>query len=256
VVDLGIDLPAAHRLVSLAERPDLASPVSDHNVAAWPDFMLEDEVANSLFNHAFRDFPQLQFVLLGPGDEIVAANNAMPLWWDGSDDGLPEGWDDQVVRSVEDLRSGRLSNTLGALQIVVASTARGGRHSGTMVEAMRAAARLAGWTALIACVRPTIKDRYPLQPIETYAFWTRDDGLPFDPWIRLHARLGGRIVKGAPRSMTMRGSVAEWVKWTGMSFPESGEYVVPGATSPVHIDRERDEGVYYDQNIWMVHQLS
>jgi hypothetical protein len=255
VVDLGLDLPAGQRIVSLAERPDFAQPVGDHNEAAWPEFMLQDVIADTLFSHAFRDFPELQFVLVGREDEILAASNAMPLWWDGSDDRLPEGWDDQVIRSVEDMKSGRETNTLGALQIVVASTARGGRHSGTMVNAMGAAAVQAGWTSLIACVRPTAKERYPLQPIQTYARWTRDDGLPFDPWIRLHARLGARVVKGSPRSMTMRGSIADWEGWTGMSFPESGDYIIEGATCPVHIDRERDEGVYFDQNVWMVHQL-
>jgi hypothetical protein len=255
VVDLGIDLPAGHRLVSLAERPDLIAPAADHNTAAWPEFMFQDDVADRFFNRCWRDFPELQFVLLGSGDDIVATNNAMPLWWDGSDEGLPDGWDDQVIRSIDDLKAGRAPNTLGALQIVVALAARGGRYSGTMVAAMRSSAIRAGWSALIACVRPTAKDRYPLQPIESYAFWTRDDGLPFDPWIRLHARLGARVVKGAPRSMTMRGTVANWEKWTGMPLPESGDYVVPFATSPVHIDRARDEGVYYDQNVWMVHPL-
>jgi hypothetical protein len=42
-----------------------------------------------------------------------------------------------------------------------------------MVGAMRAAAKAAGYRAVIACVRPTWKDRYPLAPIESYA--------PLDP---------------------------------------------------------------------------
>ena len=53
----------------------------------------------------------------------------------------------------------------------------------------------------------------------------------------------------------VRGSVADWESWTGMAFPESGRYVVPQATQPVVIDRERDEGVYFDQNVWMVHAI-
>ena len=38
-----------------------------------------------------------------------------------------------------------------------------------------------------------------------------------------------------------------------MALPESGAYVVPGALVPVEIDRERDEGVYVEPNICMVH---
>jgi hypothetical protein len=124
-----------------------------------------------------------------------------------------------------------------------------------MLGAMHAAGRAAGYRAVIACVRPTEKHRYPLTPIERYAEWTRPDGLPFDPWIRLHVRLGGRIVRAAPHSMRIRGSVADWEGWTGLSFPDSGPYVVPTATSPVTIDRERDEGVYFDENVWVVHDL-
>ena len=55
--------------------------------------------------------------------------------------------------------------------------------------------------------------------------------------------------------MMVRGTVADWESWTGMAFPDSGPYVVPRATQPVVIDRERDEGLYYDQNVWMVHPV-
>lgn len=124
-----------------------------------------------------------------------------------------------------------------------------------MLVAMQSAGRAAGYRALIACVRPTEKHRYPLTSIERYAAWTRPDGLPFDPWLRLHVRVGGRIVRAAPRSMEIRGSIADWEHWTGLSFPDDGAYVVATATSPVTIDRNRDEGVYFDQNIWVVHDL-
>ena len=49
------------------------------------------------------------------------------------------------------------------------------------------------------------------------------------------------------------GSVAEWEEWAQMAFPETGAYVVPGALVPVEIDRERDEGLYVEPNVWMVH---
>jgi hypothetical protein len=179
----------------------------------------------------------------------------MPLWWDGTDDGLPAGWDDQILRSLADREAGREPNTLGAMLIVVAPGTRGSGHSGTMLGAFRAAARAAGYGAVIACVRPTWKERYPLTPIERYARWQREDGMPFDPWIRLHVRLGGRIVRASPKSMVMRGSVADWRSWTGLDFLDSGPYVIRGGTSPVTIDLPRDEGVYFDQNVWVVHDL-
>ncbi|HET9345572.1 MAG TPA: hypothetical protein VFO05_07715 [Candidatus Limnocylindrales bacterium] len=252
----GLALPAGHTIVSYAERPDLDPAIDEHNAGIFQPFMNEDPVANQTFPIAYNDFPEFQLILLDAAGGIVAIANAMPLWWDGTDDGLPDGWDDQVLRSIADRDAGRAPNTLGAMLIVVKPTHRGGGFAGTMVGAFRAAARSAGFGAVIACVRPTEKERYPLLSIESYAAWRRDDGLPFDSWMRLHARIGGRVVRASPRSMTMRGSIADWESWTGLRFPESGEYLLAGGTSPVSIDLDRDEGVYYDQNVWVVHDLT
>ncbi len=246
-------LPPGHRLVTLAEAPDLADRMDAHNGAVWPRFMLQDPVADRLWSHLYEEFAPFQACLLDGAGSIAAALNAAPLPWDGTDDGLPPGWDGQFDLSVRAAAEGWRPDALGALQIVVAPSRQGERLAGTMIEVMRAMARLRDLHALIACVRPTGKEAYPLVPIERYARWTRPDGLPFDPWIRLHVRLGGRIVRGVPASMRIEGTVAEWEAWTGMVFPETGDYVVPGAASTVSMDVEDDRGVYLDPNVWLVH---
>lgn len=58
------------------------------------------------------------------------------------------------------------------------------------------------------------------------------------------------------RSMTAGGTIAEWERWAGMAFPESGDHVVPGPLVPVAIDRERDEGLYVEPNVRMRHPLA
>jgi hypothetical protein len=98
-----------------------------------------------------------------------------------------------------------------------------------------------------------MKDRYPLAPMERYVRWTREDGGPVDPWMRAHWRLGAETLRVIPRAIVIAGTVAEWEDWTAMRFPDSGDYVVPGALQPVRIDRERDEGRYEDPNVWMRH---
>ena len=62
-------------------------------------------------------------------------------------------------------------------------------------------------------------------------------------------------MKVAHGSMVIYGSVGEWEEWTNMRFPETGKYVVPGALRPVDINRELDEGLYEDPNVWMNHRL-
>lgn len=60
---------------------------------------------------------------------------------------------------------------------------------------------------------------------------------------RIHERVGGQIVGVAPAAMRVVGTVSEWERWTGMSFPQTGSYVVPGALSPVDRPRAQPRGV-------------
>src|SRR5690349_9717160 len=255
LAELGLALPAGHTLHAISDRPDLWRPSLGVNASVWPEFMLNFPVANDNWHHLSTDFAAFQLVLLDEAGELVGSANSAPLPWDGTDDGLPAGWDDQFLRSVRALETGQAAGALGALQITVRPDAQGRGISGLMLAAMRANARAHGLPALIACVRPNHKERYPLTPIERYAWWTRDDGLPFDPWIRVHARAGGRIVRPSPASMTLRASIGEWAEWTGLSFPETGEYLPTGTAAPVHVDVEAGEGVYHDPNVWVVHRV-
>jgi hypothetical protein len=103
-------------------------------------------------------------------------------------------------------------------------------------------------------VWPEYNMHYPTIPIERYARWTRPDGSPFDPWMRVHTRLGARIGPAIPRSLHITGTVGEWETWTRMAFPETGDYVFPAGLATVHIDRDRDLGEYWEPNVWIIHQ--
>lgn len=251
----GLALPAGHTLVSLEDRPDLEDEHDRLNGSVWPEFMLQDQTVWAYWDRLFSDFPRLQCNLLDADGVPVAGLNCAPLTWDGTDDDLPAGWDQQVLRTFGGLDAGIVPDTLGAIQIVVRADRQGSGLAGVMIQAMTALAREQGFGALIACVRPTAKDQDPFAAIDEYAFRVRDDGLPADPWIRLHVRLGGRVVRGEPESMRMEGTIAEWREWTGMPFPASGQYAVPFAAAPVAIDLDADLGVYLDPNVWVVHWL-
>ena len=53
--------------------------------------------------------------------------------------------------------------------------------------------------------------------------------------------------------MRVTGTVAEWEEWTGMHFPEDGDYVVPGALVPVTF--ADGIGAYVEPNVWMRHSV-
>jgi len=157
---------------------------------------------------------------------------------------------------VEHATSGEEEPTLvSAIQVLVDRTRHGGGLSAVMLGEMRRIAQAAGFRDLVAPVRPTLKSRYPLTPSDVYASWTTSEGLPFDPWLRVHARAGASIVRVCPESMIIPGTIAEWEEWTEMRFPASGPYVVPGALQPVEIDVESDRGVYVEPNVSMHHPI-
>ena len=155
-----------------------------------------------------------------------------------------------------DLQAGRPSTALAALSVTVRDSHRGRGLSRTVLAALRALAADAGLADLVAPVRPAMKHRYPLIPMEQYLTWTRPDGRPFDPWLGVHLGLGAEIVKVCPASMVITAPVAQWERWTGLRLPGSGRYVVPDALVPVEVDVDRDEGRYQEPNVWVRHRLS
>jgi GNAT superfamily N-acetyltransferase len=241
---------AAH-VFTVGERPDLEERLGEI-ADPWPEFMNHDAVVRRWFPQLYERFQDFQLVLYDPDTDVVLGEGcSIPIRWDGSTEALPAG-----VHVLESGFSETEPNVLCALMAVVDPRHQGQALSGLIVKRMAEAARGAGFECLLAPVRPTWKERYPLAPIERYMRWIREDGLPFDPWIRLHHRLGAELLAVAPDSMDIRGTIAEWEDWTGMAFPESGDYVVPGALVPVVIDRERDEGRYLEPNVWMRHALT
>jgi GNAT superfamily N-acetyltransferase len=241
----------ALRFPTDAERPDLRGANSLE--AVWPEFLYHDALCNQFFMRAIRETAELQFYVWDDErDEVIGQGNAVPAGWDGDASSLPDGGLRAVLeaRFAEDAPA---ANVLCALQIMIAPDRRGAGLSRRMIERMHELGRVHGLGRLIAPVRPNLKHRYPLAPMERYIEWRRPDGTLLDPWLRTHEALGAKILKVAPQSMRVVGTVGDWEGWAEMSFPESGAYVVPGALVPVDIDRERDEGLYEEPNVWMVH---
>ena len=162
-----------------------------------------------------------------------------------------------------------------------------------LIGAMKQAARAEGLKTLVVPLRPTKKADFPFVAMEEYLTWKtppdKSTGrqLPFDPWLRKHVRLGGKIVKITPESQVVRGSVEQWEEWTGVDFRrqvaevaqqeeeeeeeeererrEQGErsmgeerfveIAIKGGLVPVKVNVKDKTGVYKEPNVWAWHEL-
>jgi GNAT superfamily N-acetyltransferase len=237
--------------------PDYRDRAADLSEASWPEFMLHDTIANENWHELYERFNEYQFGLLDTqNDRLAAIGNSLPFYWDQALEELPErGWDWVFLAAIETHKAGREPNIQSAIQINIDPGYRNQGLSTPMVQAMRKIGQSKGFQYLVAPVRPTQKSQYPLIGIDDYIKWTNEEGLPFDAWLRVHARLGARILKPCHEAMTIPGTRAEWEQWTGMKFPQSGKYYIPGALNPMDMDIENDKGIYIEPNVWMVHEL-
>ena len=239
---------AGLRIVTAAEEQLSRHPSFKGIHAVWPEFLLHDRVINAHWDDLYERRPEFQFYVFDEDEDLVLAEgNTVPVVWDGTPEPGGVDW------AIPQVRSDAPPTTLCALQAMVRREAQGRGLSRLIVETMGHIAREHGLDCLIAPVRPTLKPRYPLTPIERFVEWRREDGLLFDPWLRTHERLGAELVGIAAESMRIEGTVAEWEEWTEMQFPDGGDFVVSGALVPVRFANGR--GVYVEPNVWMRHPL-
>jgi len=224
----------------------------------WPEFMLHDPVANENWHELLERFADFQFALYDSEmGRVAGMGNSFPLRWEEPLENLPDdGWDWAFTEAVKNHKQGVMPNIHCAIQIIIHPDYRSQGLSAPIIQAVRAVTKAQGLRTLIIPIRPSEKSHYPLTGMDDYITWKTDDELPFDAWLRAHVRLGARIIKVCHQSKTIRGTRAEWEVWTKMKFPQSGSYIIPGALNPIEMDVEKNEGVYVEPNVWIVHEMN
>jgi hypothetical protein len=221
----------------------------------WPEFMQHDFNVNENWPGLYTHFLKLQFALFD-NQTIIGIGNLVPLYWKGLFSELPDtGLDWAMIEAIKNFHAGIKPNLLIGVQILVNPIYRNLGISGKMIQHMKVIAKSNDIDNIALPVRPILKCQYPLIPFENYINWLNKDNQPFDPWIRVHVKTGGKIAGICSRSMFISGSVSDWEKWSGLEIPESGDYVVDKALVPVKIDKDKNIGTYEEPNVWIVHML-
>ncbi len=241
-------------IVTLAARMDLAPKLWDLQ-SVWPEFMRHDPVADLYYEDIESRWSD--WTLIAIDGDHVAARGFCVTFAMGADIERPvlpsDGWDSVIRWSCLDRLKGHEPTAVSALEITIDPVYRGTGLAADMVRAMRDNASRHGFGSLVVPVRPSRKHLEPDTPMHKYADRVRTDGLPEDPWLRVHVRLGAEFVRICPTSMTIPGTLAQWRGWTGLPFDTSGSVVVPDALVPVHVDVEQNHAVYIEPNVWLRH---
>ena len=246
------------KIINICERMDLLDAVDEMVANHWPAFMMGTSVNAEYWDRLYQPpFSQYQFIAIHQDngqEKVIGLINAVALPWQGSLDQLPEeGWDRIFTMAMESDDQKQPCQLISALSVTVDQNYRGKNIPQQLILALKEYAEQQGYLGVVVPVRPTLKHLYPLQKFEDYITWVNDQLEPFDPWIRTHWRLGAKIIKIAPKSMTIVHSVAGWHEWTGLQFPQNGYYVIPFGLVPLKIDIIRDIGCYVEPNVWMFH---
>ena len=245
------------QIITPSTREDYRDLVRGLNKAVWPEFMLHDPVAAEHWHELLDRFPEYQLALYDTEEKRVAAmGNSYPLRWEIALDNLPEGgWDWSFVEAVKQHKLDLFPNMQCAIQVAVRGEYQGHGLSTKVLQALHGIGKSKGLESLIVPVRPNEKSKYPLISMDDYITWKNEEGLPLDPWLRVHVRMGGQMIKVCHESKVIRGTRAEWKQWTDLKFPQSGKYIIPNALNPIEMNIEKDEGIYIEPNVWMAHAI-
>ncbi len=245
---------------SAKQRPDLKGAADALLYNNWPLFMLnssaDDGYWDELFEPDFSQFQQFAILQQGKEQKLIGTANSMPFPWEGDSlKQLPDNAWDEVFRRGMIARGKAVTKMLSALSVTISPEFRGKNLPALLIGSLKLAAIDAGLEGLVVPVRPTLKQNYPLQDFVQYCGWKNDNNEPFDPWIRTHWRLGAKIIRPAMHSMYINATLDKWQEWTGMKFPQSGQYIIPGGLVPLEVDIQQQMGYYIEPNLWMFHNL-
>lgn len=196
-------------------------------------------------------FPELHLVAVSDGT-LVGTIDGCPLDWDGDPTHLPvSGWTGMIEAAKQGF-AGLSPRWVGAIGTSVDPDFEGGGLAGRLLVALRDAAFELGYVGVAAPVRPVARWRMPQLSLDEYAVQRLPDGRHFDPWVRVHERIGGRIVAVCEQSANFVGDREDWEGWLGMRLPDEGR-VLPAPAAIDFLDLFQGVGILTEPSIWIVH---
>lgn len=235
--------------VTYSARPDLISDAKRIEIDAYPAFLNYESAFIKHWDTLDQDYPDYQLIGLdNHTGEIIGVAYTAPIKFHGNLENLPaEGWNWVMSNFKRD------ASYHAGLSIVINKNFQGLGYAKYFIQAIKELGENKQHAFTIIPVRPTFKKYYPLISMNDYIKWQNKKGDIYDPWLRLHLKQGGKIIKICSHSMQVEMSVASWQEYMNVEIIGSGSYVIEGGLTTVEIDIDNDIGVYFEPNVWMLH---
>ncbi|QDT12898.1 GNAT family N-acetyltransferase [Planctomycetes bacterium K23_9] len=245
-------------LVCSEEREFFSQEADEVVSQSYPRFLVEDFIRSEPWSRLRSYFPEFQFGIVEDAtDKMVAQGSCLPLPWNHPLDELPNTGCDWALTTGLDARSKNIAPTiLSASSIAVLPEYRRQGLSHCLLDYMQELARYSHYSALILAACPSHKHLYPLTPMDRYINWQDKSGFAFDPWLRTNLQRGAELIGICGRSTVVVESIGKWEELTRMRFPETGSYIIPGATAPLDVNYENDRATYIEPNVWLSYAVS
>ena len=196
--------------------------------------------------------PNLHFVAL-EGSKVIATIDGQPMDWDGDSDSLPlGGWTALVLRARDGFSE--QPNWAFAVGASILPEFQSAGVAGPLLIALRDQALSLGYFGLVAPVRPTKRATMPQLDISQYRDVRLSDGRHVDPWVRIHEKVGGRIIGCCEDSAVFGGTREQWEEWSKRRLPDDGDILIPGAQG--WLEMISGYGVLREDSLWVLHDGS
>ena len=238
------------KIVTLKENPGLLDRIGELEDEAFARWLNEDPTWQEAFPKILETFPEYQlFFLDSDTDTLLAASNQVPFYWDEKVENLPR-YQQMLLDCVTDQEKGIKPNSVCGIMAIVPEKYQGTGLGNEIFTAAMELVKEQGLKHAMCDLRPILKHLYPTVTLADYMTWKDSKGRPIDPWARTSGDLKAEYLGIAPNAIVTEASVAQWEEWTGLIFPQSGEYVIPEGHQLLKVDVENNVAIYAEDHLW------